>query len=143
MTIRSRATAVGLVLLAVAGAVAGIWLLQWWSQRSPGDWTVQVTNERVSDTLVAGIRGPMNEGTGYTLVDPNSAALAHVSHDAAPPDFVVFDLDSHKGPNGELVVVPVWQATHKAISCPWDWVQQHQPLVVTDQATTCADLTAH
>ena len=127
------------VLLIVGGALAATRVIFDWRQGTK-HWTVQVTNQRSAELLVAGLRGPMSEDTGYAILDAGASATADISHQDAPPEVVVFDFASHKGPNGELVVVPAWKADHRAVVCPWDEIQRYQPVVVTDDASSCADL---
>lgn len=129
------------VALTVAGgASTGGWLgFRWWQSAHTKHWMVQVTNRRGAELLVSGINGPMNEGTGYAILDPGESATVDVSHENEAPMSVVFDFASHSGPDGELIAVPVWQAYRRPIVCSWNEVQRLEPLIVTEEASSCAD----
>ena len=130
---------IGTLSVALGAAALGWFALRWWRDAHTTHWSVQVTNDRSAELLVAGVRGPMSEGTGYQVLDAGASVSAEVSHQDQPPDAVIFDFASHRGSSGELVVVPVWQAYRRDIVCSWDDVQKYQPLVVTEAASSCAD----
>ena len=131
---------IGTIVFAVGTPIIGWFAFRWWQDAHTTHWFVQVTNERDSELLVAGVSGPMSEGTGYTVLGARASVRAEVGDQDAPPDAVIFDFASHKGSRGELVVVPVWQQYRRDIVCSWDDVQKYQPLVVTEAASSCADL---
>ena len=125
------------IAVTLVALVAGF---TWWEHRDENHWTILVTNQRDAQVLIVGISGGFNESTGYTIVQPHASKLATVSHDDAPPEKIIIDFESHMGPNGDLIVVPGWQATKRALVCSWDEVQRYQPLIVTDDVSTCPGL---
>lgn len=129
---RTRTAAVAAFLCAAAvGAAIGLYFHE---TNGRARWTIIITNDRSSQLLVAGTSQPHGETTGYTVIAPHATASADLGAQNHPPDAVIFDFESHRDADGELVVVPYWQAEHKAIVCAWQDLKADRPIVVTDAA---------